>query len=98
MPALFAVGAVVVERGSHGDGGDEGEEVAGEAAGALPEPGEWGEEGIDLHPVEDGAFHLSAEDDEEGGADEVDGGEQDERHGDAALAEEIAVAGHAVSG
>src|ERR1017187_2037304 len=52
MPALFAVGAVVVERGSHGDGGDEGEDVAGDPAGALPEPGEWREEGVDLHPVE----------------------------------------------
>src|ERR1017187_10074056 len=97
MPALFAVAAVVVQRGSHRDGSDESEDVAGDAAGALPEPGEWGEEGVDLHPVEDGALHLSAEDDEVGGADQGDGGEQDERHGDAALAEEIAVAGHAVS-
>src|SRR5664279_3042780 len=98
MPALFAVGAVVVERCSHGDSGEEGEDVAGDTAGALPDPGEWREEGIDLHPVEDGALHLPAEDDEEGGADQGDGGEQDQRHGNAALAEEIAVAGHAVSG
>src|ERR1035437_10100128 len=98
LPALFAVGAVVVERCSHGDGGEEGEDVAGDTAGRLPDPGEWGEEGIDLHPVEDGALHLSAEDDEEGGADQGHGGEQDQRHGNAALAEEIAVAGHAVNG
>src|ERR1017187_3892626 len=98
MPALLAIGAEVVERGSHGDGSDEGEEVASEAAGVPPEPGERVEEGIDLHPVEDDTLHLSAENDEEGSADQGDGGEQDERHGDSALADEVAVTGHAVGG
>ena len=72
--------------------------VTGEAAGALPDPGEWGQEGIDLHPVEDHALHLAAEEDQQGSADQGDRGEQDERHGDAALVEEIAVARHAVGG
>ena len=35
---------------------------------------------------------------QQGGADQGNGGEQDQRHGDAALAEEIAVARHAVGG
>src|ERR1019366_275864 len=97
-PALFAVRAKIVERCGHGDGGEEGENVAGDPAGALPDPGEWRQEGIDFHPAEDGALHLAAEDDQQGGADQRDSGEQDQRHGDAALAEEVAVARHPVGG